>query len=86
MTGFPWIHVALSIHLLAMALWSRVPKALRQLLAGALFFYLPIMFVGNVWELRIFNEVLPLAATSLLVAFGGSSAPVQIRSENENAS
>lgn len=65
--GLPWIHVAVLPHLLAFALWRWLPVPLRAVHAGLLFFYLPTMVVGNVWELRIFNEAIPLMA--LVVTF-----------------
>jgi hypothetical protein len=68
MYGFPWIHTALALHLAAPVLWRRLPADLRWLYAAAIFFVLPTIIVGNVWELRIFNELMPLSVTALLVA------------------
>ncbi len=46
------------------ALWRRLDASLRALWLGAGFLVATNLVLGNIWEVRIFNELLPLASTT----------------------
>lgn len=50
-------------YLLGLAGWRCLPTPLKLLGVAALAHFIPTFLVGNLWELRIFNEILPWGAT-----------------------
>lgn len=50
------------LHVPALVFFARMPGDLRRLYWATPFFLLPIFFFGNICELRLFNEVVPLGA------------------------
>ncbi|MCB2156299.1 hypothetical protein KQI84_15600 [bacterium] len=65
--GFPWMQISVMPHVLVLLLWRRFPSDLRWLYAALPFFLVPTLIAGNVWELRIFNEILPLTTTAFVI-------------------
>lgn len=69
--GLPWIHVALVFHVISWALYWRTPREFRWMMLAVPFFVAPTVLVGNVWELRIFNELVPFTAMTYGLALRG---------------
>jgi hypothetical protein len=58
------VYWGLLIHLPGFVFLRRLPPDLKALYAGVPFFVIPTLILGNIWEVRIFNELLPLSVIS----------------------
>lgn len=68
---WPWL-----IHLPALVMWRRLPAGVRRLYWGAPVLMAPLALVGNLRELRLYNDLIPLgaAAAVCLVCAGARKA------------
>jgi len=60
-----WVAV---LHVPAVLLFRRLPRALRAAYLAAPVFIVPLFFFANVFELRLYNELIPLGAMSCAAA------------------
>jgi hypothetical protein len=61
------VYWPLVIHAPALVWWKHVPKALKAFYLAALFHVIPTFLLGNIWEVRLFNELIPLGALASVV-------------------
>jgi hypothetical protein len=61
---FQNVYWPLSIHLPAFIRWRSLHPDLKRLYWGIPFLLVPIFLLGNIYELRLYNEILPLGALS----------------------
>jgi hypothetical protein len=54
------VYWPLAVFLPSIIFWRRLPPWLQAMHAGLPFFLLPVFLCGNVWELRLYYEILPL--------------------------
>jgi hypothetical protein len=57
------------LHLPALLFFTRLHRDIRRLYAATPFFLLPIFMFGNIVEMRLFNEIVPLGALGAVYAF-----------------
>lgn len=67
---FQNVYWAWLIHLPAILYWRALPPLLRRLYGAVPFFLVPIFLVGNLRELRLYNELIPLGAVSAVWVLG----------------
>lgn len=60
------LYLALLVHLPGLLFVRRLPRPIRQLYWGVPVFLGSMWFFGFIWEVRIFNELLPLSTMSLV--------------------
>ena len=58
----------------AMPGWSRVPADIRRLLAAVPALVAAIAYAGNLWEIRVYNEAIPLLAPVIAAGLLGRGA------------
>jgi hypothetical protein len=58
------------LHLPALIGWRRLPRQLRLLYAGVPFLLVPLFVFGNICELRLYNEIIPLGAVAATCVLG----------------
>ena len=63
------VYLALSVHLLPVLRLSTLPWPLRAAYFAVPVLLLPIFFCGNIYELRLYNEIIPLGAVGTVFAF-----------------
>ena len=61
------IYWALTLHLVPLVCWRTLPWGLRSAYLSTAAFFLPVFFFGNIYELRLYNELIPLGALSTVV-------------------
>jgi hypothetical protein len=57
-------YVAMLLHLPAVLLFRRLPGMLKAAYLATLVFFAPILLFGNLWELRLYNDLVPLGAVA----------------------
>lgn len=73
------VYWALSIHLLPLAMFRRLPSELRGAYLGVPFFAMSILLLGNVWELRLWTDILPLGVAAIVsLAAAPRQSPVAL--------
>jgi hypothetical protein len=65
------VYWVLSIHAPALLLWRRLPRDLKAAYLATPFLLLPLMVVGQIYEFRLFNELIPLGAVAMLAVLAG---------------
>lgn len=73
--GQHFLWVAL-FHLPALLMWKKLPFPVKQTYMCLPLFFLPVFLFGNLWEFRLFGEILPLAGLATgfwLAGEGGES-------------
>ena len=50
------------LHVPPLLFWSRLPRALKAAYVATPLFIVPLFFFGNIYELRLYNELIPLGA------------------------
>lgn len=61
------IYWAFTLHLAPLLGWRTLPRGLRALYACAPVLLVPLFFVGNVYELRLYNELIPAGAVATVL-------------------
>lgn len=64
------LQFVLLLHLLPVLMWQYLPADLRKLYFATPLFVIPMLLAGNIWEVRIFAELLPLTSVALFAAAG----------------
>ena len=64
--GVQNVYFGLLIHITALVSYFRLPSGLRRLYLATPFFVLPHFIFSNIWELRLFNELIPLGAVGTM--------------------
>jgi hypothetical protein len=59
------VYLGLAVHLVAIVFLFKLPRSIRRLYWATPFFFLPLFFFGNICELRLYNELLPLGTVSV---------------------
>jgi hypothetical protein len=67
------------LHVPAMLYWRRLPRALRAAYIATPLFIVPLWFFGNIYELRLYNELIPLGAMACAAALVTPDAPQRVR-------
>jgi hypothetical protein len=62
------------VHVPALLHWKRLPRALRAAYLASPVFIVPLFFFGNIYELRLYNELIPLGAMGSAAALVGAAA------------
>jgi hypothetical protein len=62
------VYWALALHLPALVLFGRLPRPIRRIYMATPVFVVALFFLGNIWELRLWNELVPLGAVGLVCA------------------
>ena len=64
--GHPLRHfyVAMLLHVPAVLMFRRLPGMLKAAYLATPVFFLPIFVFGNIWELRLYNDLIPLGAVA----------------------
>jgi hypothetical protein len=63
------------LHVPPLLFWRRLPRALRAAYLASPFFIVPMFFFANVFELRLYNELIPLGAMSCAAALAAAPIP-----------
>ncbi len=58
------IYWAFTLHIVPLFGWRMLPRSLKAIYACAPVLLVPVFFVGNLYELRLYNELIPLGAIS----------------------
>ncbi len=66
------LQFVLLLHLVPVLMWQYLPVDLRRLYYATPLFIIPMLLAGNIWEVRIFAEILPLASVALFAAAGAA--------------
>ncbi len=66
-TAFENVYWALSLHLLPLVGWRALPRSLRAIYLAAPALLVPIFLYGNIHELRLYNELIPLGALATVL-------------------
>jgi hypothetical protein len=69
----------LMLHAAPLLYWKRLPRALQAAYFAAPVFLVPLFFFGNVYELRLYNELIPLGAMGCAVVLTGSDTPPRVK-------
>jgi hypothetical protein len=56
------------LYVAAVFVWKHLPPLLQSLWGGAVLLVVGNFFCGNIWEVRIFNEIVPLGAITTFLA------------------
>jgi hypothetical protein len=62
------------LHAAPLLYWKRLPGALQAAYVAAPLFIVPMWFFGNIYELRLYNELIPLGAMSCAAVLVGPDA------------
>ena len=79
--GVWWIA---TLHVPPLLYWRRLPRALKAAYAAAPVFLVPLCFFANIYELRLYNELIPLGAMGCATVLTG--APDAARPAKPSAS
>lgn len=60
------------LHVPPLLFWRRLPRPLRAAYLATPFFVVPMFFFANVFELRLYNELIPLGAMSCAAALAAA--------------
>lgn len=66
------LQFVLLLHLVPVLMWQYLPVDLRKLYYATPLFIIPMLLAGNVWEVRIFAEILPLTSVAMIAAVGAA--------------
>lgn len=79
---WPW-----SIHIFVLFFYRRLHREVQRLYWSLPFFFLPIFLMGNISELRLYNEVLPLGALAFMYVFASlrGDSGISERQETDQA-
>jgi hypothetical protein len=68
------------LHAPPLLYWTRLPRALQAAYIATPLFIVPLCFFGNIYELRLFNELIPLGAMGCAaVLVGLPDAPQAVK-------
>lgn len=67
------------LHVPPLLYWNQLPRALKAAYLATPLFIGPLFFFGNIYELRLYNELIPLGAIGCAAVLVGPDAPQRVK-------
>ena len=67
------------LHVPSLLYWKQLPRPLKAAYLATPLFIGPLFFFGNIYELRLYNELIPLGAIGCAAVLVGPDAPQRVK-------